>query len=193
MKLLTCFGVAMLAASTLVAGTPVSGNSSLNLTPQSFGGGAMANIGFWNEKNNWAGNPNTLNRRDRVVFQFDLRRLLVSGKINRAVLVLPLQPFGKSADNRLELQVFRTEHAPVRAMDIISEEVAPLQEVALTSVANTPLRFDVTREVNGALARGDGSITFRLRNITIEKKGNRNSQPEGAEVDRNRLQLEIRL
>ncbi len=183
--------IIMLSSILLHAGWTAT-SQTVKLSPLTFGGGAKVNIGFWNlTTNRWIGNPNALNRCDRVVFNFDLSSYIEAGKLTRAVLVLPLQPFGKSEDNQLELQVFTAEHNPIKAMDLIAKDVKPLKKIAVKSLSKTPVRVDVTTVVNKALARGDGGIAFRIRNITTEKLGNRTNKPEGAAVQRAHLKLEI--
>ncbi len=157
----------------------------------SFGGGSIGNIGFWNVKNTYVGNPNVLNRRDRVVFHFDLSEYLQAGKIKQAILVLPLQPFGVLKGNKIELEYFKTEHAPVFKMDLISNDVLPVATMFIDSKSQVLHNLNVTKMINDALSRGEGSIAFRVRNITIEKVGNRYNKPEGVSIDYKKLKLEI--
>lgn len=159
--------------------------------PDSFGGGSFINIGFWKHTNCWVGNPNSLNRRDRVVFQFDVREYLQEGKVKKAILVLPLKPFGILKANWLELECFKIERYPVSEMDIISNKVFPVTRLLIDHKSTLLHNIDVTEMVNAALNRGAGTITFRVRNATIEKVGNRQNQPEGASVNFNQLKLEI--
>ena len=159
--------------------------------PDSFLGGSLINIGFVNSTNCWVGNPNSLNRRDRVVFQFDLREYLQEGKVKKAMLVLPLKPFGILKANWLELECFKTERYPVSEMDIISNKVFPVAMLLIDHKSTLLHNIDVTKMVNSALNRGDGTIAFRVRNATIEKVGNRQNKPEGASINFNQLKLEI--
>ncbi|MFA6816043.1 MAG: hypothetical protein WCS73_07090 [Lentisphaeria bacterium] len=161
------------------------------LKPGSFGGGASVNIKFWSPKQNYVGNPNALSRRDRVVFHFDLSSYIEEGKIKEAVLALPLQPFGVLTGNDIELQCFKTEHSPIFNMDFISNDVFSVVNLFVDKKTEIMHFIDVTKMVNAALNRGDGTIAFRVRNGTIEKFGNRQNKPEGVIVDSQKLKLEI--
>jgi hypothetical protein len=158
---------------------------------RSFGGGAVAQVGFWNPQNNYVGNPNSLNRLDRVVFHFDLSEYLEAGKVKRAILVLPLQLFGVVKGNMIELQCFKTEHAPVFNMDIISNDVFPVATMLIDGQSPVLQHLDTTKIINEALGRGEGTVTFRVRNVTVEKIGSRQGKPEGVYVDCKKLNLEI--
>jgi len=159
--------------------------------PSSFGGGASVDIRCWDPKSSWVGNPNVLNRKDRVVFHFDLSEYLQKGKVKQAILVLPLQPFGAMKGNRLELECFKSEHAPVFKMDLISNDVSPVNAMLIDAKSQVLHHLDITKLVNDRLSRGEGTIAFRVRNMTIEKVGNRKNKAEGVIVDVKKLKLEI--
>lgn len=189
--------VAAVAIMSALMALPLSTLSSPSLrilkveTPGSFWGGSFSNIGFGGATSCWVGNPNSLNRRDRVVFHFGLRDYLQEGKVKKAILVLPLQPFGVLKENWLELECFEEEREPVLRMDIISNKVFPVDAFLIDQGSTLLHHSDVTQMVNSALKRGEGSIAFRVRNATIEKVGNRQNKPEGASIDLTQLRLEI--
>lgn len=161
------------------------------LKPFAHGGGATANIGFYNTKLSFIGNPNALNRCDRVLIQFDLRNYLETGKISQGILTLALSGMGNLDANLLNLEVFSLEHTPLRNMDLIANDIVPCGKILYDAKSVRYHSFDVTEFLNDALARGDGTITFRIRNGTVEKVGNRYSKAEGALIDYKQTKLEI--
>ncbi len=161
------------------------------LKPFAHGGGAAANIGFYNTKWPFIGNPNVLNRCDRVLIQFDLRHYLEPGKISQGILTFALSGMGSLNANLLNLEVFSSEHTPQRNMDLIANDTVPCGEILYDAKSVRLHSFDVTKFLNDVLARGDGTITFRIRNGTVEKVGNRYSKAEGALIDYKQTKLEI--
>ncbi len=161
------------------------------LKTASFGSGAKANIGMWQVKNGWIGNPNALNRNDRVIFHFDLSAYLLAGSVKQAVLSLPLEPFGVLDGNEVELEYFTKEHAPIMAIDLVAQDTEPVAVRMIDRRTYQKHRFDITAMVNKALEHGQGTIAFRLRNITTEAKGNRQNNAEGVAVNPGLIELEI--
>ena len=169
----------------------VRGNNMVTLKPSAHAGGASANIGIYHAENRYVGNPNALNRKDRVLFQFDLRECLERGKITQGILTLALSPMGYLNADFLQLEVFSSERVSLRSMDLIATDTVPCREILFDRKSPLYHSFDVTEFLNHVLAGGDGSVTFRLRNGTVEKVGNRYSKPEGVLLDYGRTKLEI--
>ena len=154
-----------------------------SLVPCGRAGGASANINFYDENQCYIGNPNVLNRKDRVLVNFDLRPFLMAGKVEQATLSLYLSPMGRLESNRLVLDAFTTPRTTLRSMDLIATDTRPVASFLFDCGIRPPWLLDVTVQVNEALKKGEGFLTFRLRNLTVEKVGNRKNQPEGAILD----------
>ena len=154
-------------------------------------GGASVNIGIGDENHQYVGNPNTLNRRDRVMFSFDIRRYLYAGRVEKALLVYVSNPMGCLDTNEFELELFNSGRAALRKEDLISGDVTPLCQYEFSKTSQRQATLDVTEQLNAALAVGEGALTFRLRNITIETLGNRFSSAEGVSVPRQSVKLYI--
>ena len=78
-----------------------------------------------------------------------------------------------------------------RKEDLISGDVTPLCQYEFSKTSQRQATLDVTEQLNAALAVGEGALTFRLRNITIETLGNRFSSAEGVSVPRQSVKLYI--
>ncbi len=152
-------------------------------------GGASVNIDVCDENHHYVGNPNTLNRRDRVMFSFDIRRYLYAGRIKQALLVYENNPMGCLDKNEIELELFKNGRATLRNEDLISGDVMPLCRYEFSRTTPREATIDVTEQLNAALAIGEGALTFRLRNVTIETLGNRFSTAEGVIVPRQKVML----
>ncbi len=160
--------------------------------PSDFGAGATVNIDFWLTDKGYIGNPNQLSRRDRAMFSFDIADCLDAGEVRSASLVADMGVFGQIDSNTIELEVFTKELPQIDKIDLLSAEVVPVAEITVTEGQSAArLEADVTDLVNQALAEGRATITFRLRNATVEKLGNRKSAAEGAAVNPAQITLEI--
>ena len=158
-------------------------------TVSSWLGGASVNIDICDEKHHYVGNPNTLNRRDRVMFSFDIRRYLYAGRVKQALLVYENNPMGCLDKNEIELELFKSGRATLRNEDLISGEVMPLCRYEFSKTTLRQATLDVTEQLNAALSIGEGALSFRLRNVTIETLGNRFSTAEGVIVPRQKVRL----
>ncbi len=165
--------------------------SATRLAPCGRGGGASVNINFYNEKQPYIGNPNALNRQDRVLVNFDLRPFLLGGKIEKATLSLYLAPIGNLESNRLEVERLTAPRTSLQAMDLIATDTSSIASFLFDQRTQPPWLLDVTSAVNEALERGEGYLAFRLRNLTIEKVGNRKNQPEGTYLNYDHTFLDI--
>lgn len=166
--------------------------AAATLPVKDFGGGATANIEFWSNENCWVGNPNVLNRNDRVLFNFDLTRQLYAGKVTRAVLRISAAPLGIIDENRIAVERFVTERPVIANIDLLSQETEELAQFPVTAGTPVPTwEIDVTGAVNRILDSGEGTVAFRIRNLTTETRGNRNSAAEGVSVAPAGIQLEV--
>jgi hypothetical protein len=142
---------------------------------------------------NWlaVGQPNTLNRDDRAVFRFDLRRYLTAGKVAKATLRLAVDPQTRGETFRLEH--FSAERFVLAPKDLGSIQVEPLRsfEVKRGTPAGLKLSFDVTRAVNRDLEAGFGSIAFRLRSEYAETAGNPTNSPSLITIVNGSLALDV--
>ncbi len=152
-------------------------------------GGASVNIDICDDKHHYVGNPNTLNRRDRVMFSFDIRRYLYVGRVKQALLVYENNPMGCLDKNEIELELFKSGRATLRNEDLISGDVMPLCRYEFSKTTLRQATLDVTEQLNAALSIGEGVLSFRLRNVTIETLGNRFSTAEGVIVPRQKVRL----
>ncbi len=174
--LLSCLALAAVADTLKVA---------------TYGGSAAVDLACWSPESPWVGNPNVCNRLDRVVFHFDLSRYLLAGRVSSASITVPMTTYGLFDQHTFELEAFERGHAPVIPMDILAGGTAPVGTVTANPGDQPVLRFDVTEVINRALETGDGVATFRVRDLTIEKLGNRKGHEEGGAVERSLITLEV--
>ena len=161
------------------------------LAPYAQGGGASVNISFYNEKQAYVGNPNPLGRKDRSMILFDLRGLLDKGSVSCATLELCMDPMGIITTNMFALEVFENSRSSLRNQDLIASDAKPIRQFLFSSQTMRTMRVDVTELVNGILAKGDGYLGFRLKDITIEKVGNRQNKAEGLILKYQNCKMEI--
>ena len=129
---------------------------------------------------NWlaVGQPNVLNRDDRAVFRFDIRKYLNAGKVAKARLRLVVNPQTRGETFRLEH--FAVERIVLAAKDLGSTQVKPIKgfEVKHGTPAGLALSFDVTDALNRDLETGFGFVGFRLvRSEYAELVGNPDNSP----------------
>jgi len=155
-------------------------------------GGAKASISIQSKDLEYVGNPNTLNRCDRVVFSLDIRKFIYDGKVNEAYLEYQNNPMGVLESNDIALEVLESGRSTIRPEDIIASDTVSVCQYAFSKGESKYLKIDVTELVNKALSIGDGYITFRLRNITTETLGNSKSAPEGIHVPKGNVRLLIK-
>ncbi len=142
---------------------------------------------------NWlaVGQPNTLNRDDRAVFRFDIRRYLTAGRIAKATLRLAANPQTRGETFRLEH--FTAERFVLAAKDLgsIQAELIKSVEVKRGTPAGLALSFDVTGAVNRDLEAGFGFSAFRLRSEHAEAVGNPTNSPSLITIVNGSLALEV--
>ena len=152
------------------------------LAPAAVGGGASANINYFNQRQNYIGNPNGGNRRDRVLLRFDVSSFLAKNQVRYAELSLALEPMGDMSVCLLAVEAFTVERTTLAAMDLISGEVRPVALIVIDRKSSRDHRVDVTAVVNEMLAAGNGSVAFRIRNLTVERNGNQRNKAEGVYI-----------
>jgi hypothetical protein len=142
---------------------------------------------------NWlaVGQPNTLNRDDRAVFRFDIRRYLTTGRVAKATLRL-------AADPQTRGETFRLEHFTVERFVLAAKDLGSTQlgfvrsfEVKRGTPAGLALSFDVTGAVNRDLEAGFGAVAFRLRSEHAEAVGNPNNSPSLITIVNGSLALDV--
>lgn len=152
-------------------------------------GGAKVNIGIQGKGYRYVGNPNSLNRCDRVVFTIDLRPFLYDGKVQEVFLEYQNVPFGAIDENEIGLEVLASGRSSVRPEDIIASDCETVCHYAMTQKGPGFLKADVTQLVNKALSIGDGYITFRVINVSTETRGNPKSTAEGIYIPHDSVRL----
>lgn len=162
------------------------------LVPQStdsVGSGAAGGAGWYKpggilDGKPFVGNPNTLNRRDRMVIRFSLSPLaLARGErgVKKATLrLIPIGFSGPDDTRRLELSHLQYDTAVLSWKDVVNDRVTVvgIAEAHRDTVLKAGLTFDVTREVNADLALGRPAVSFRLCDLGSEK-GNTDMAPDG--------------
>jgi hypothetical protein len=142
---------------------------------------------------NWlaVGQPNTLNRDDRAVFRFDIRRYLTAGKVAKATLRLAVDPQTRGETFRLDH--YTAERIVLAAKDLGSTQVEKVAsfEVKHGTPAGLALRFEVTAQVNQDLEAGFGFSAFRLRSEFAEAVGNPDNTPSLITIVNGGLGLEV--
>ena len=161
------------------------------LAPCAQGGGASVNITFYNEKQAYVGNPNPLGRKDRSMLMFDISGLLDKGAVKGATLELGMDPMGIITTNMFAIEAFENSRSSLRNQDIIASDAKLLRQFLFSSQSLRTMRVDVTELVNSTLAKGEGYLGFRLKDITIEKVGNRQNKAEGLILKYQSCKLEI--
>ena len=198
----------LLLALGLVVATPWSGSAGERTLEQrietvvpgvhDLGSGCSSNSELWEFggiNGNWlaVGQPNTLNRRDRVVMRFDLAKYLAKGKVNRAELSFSLELFGRLRQEDLHVEHFTVERPILKSNDLISIQTHTVSTFSLDPKITGPrnFSFDVTAQVNQDLRQGFGSSTFRLISQSAEKFGNPFNAATGATVINGTVKLRV--
>jgi hypothetical protein len=172
-------------------GWPESAAGAERLTCADGGCCPSINLAHYKKNGEYVGFPNTLPRKDRVIFSYDVRKYLMQGSVKRALLKVVCAPMGRVEAHRLSLSAFTDEHWPLRPMDIIAGDVTTVAEMLFDRQGDGIYYLDVTELLNEALKRGDGYLGFRLASLTAEKCGNRNSAIEGVYLKLKQTVLEI--
>ena len=164
-----------------------------DVKPAEAGSTACVCIDWWTTKYLWAGNPNTLNRRDRVTMRFDLTKYLAKGRVSKAELSMAVDPFGIYDENTFVMEQLMRERMELKPTDTLSDDAEKRAEFVLTKETKGPFRqrFDLTDCVNKLLQTGHTQLVLRLRDATVESRGNKKNKAEGLAVIADKLKLEI--
>ncbi len=140
------------------------------------------------------GQPNLLNRRDKVTFRFDISGFIPTGKVKKAVLQYEQVPFAaRYRDELLVLDHFNIERAKLSGNDLISNQVDTVRKYVLERAVTNPVitRIDVTGQVNADLAKGFGYSTFRVSSQSAEVQGNPRNEATGVTINNGTMKLFI--
>lgn len=135
----------------------------------------------------FVGNPNTLNRGDRVLLRYDLEPLLLlSGTISNATLTMGFSTYASSEDQiEVEVSCFNTAPEALAGRllnDADMESLATFTVTAGDTGASARIfEVDVTEALKGAAAKGAVAIAFRLRAPGVEE-GSNTMEPSGVIV-----------
>ena len=181
-----------MAGPSVLAGVP----QTIKPANGDLGSGAANSVGCWYPGGiggTWlaVGNPNELNRNDRVIIRFDISPFIVKGRIRQAVLKFKMEPFTKG--ETFQLEHFTVERVALSGNDLISTATEAVKDftVRTGTPSGTELAFVVTALVNRDLSIGFGGSTFRLKSLTVEKVGNPENKPSGISVVKDSIRLEI--
>ena len=163
------------------------------LKPAEAASTACVCIDWWTTKNLWVGNPNLLNRKDRTSIRFDLTKYLAKGRVAKAELCLAVHPFGIYDENTFVVEQLMRERMELKPTDTLSDDAEKRAEFVIKAEDKPPChqRFDVTECVNKLLQTGHTQLVLRLRDMTVEERGNKKNKAEGLAVIANELKLEV--
>ena len=167
--------------------------------PKDIGSGCSSNTELWqfggiNGHCLAIGQPNSLNRRDRVIVRFDISKYINKGKIQWAILSFSLQQFGRLRKKEvLQLEHFTVERQILSGADLISTQTEKVKEFSLNpkNMKVIDFSFNVTALVNADLSKGFGGITFRLISNSADKFGNAFKAATGATVVNGSVKLRV--
>ncbi len=135
------------------------------------------------------GNPNLLNRRDKVTVRFDLSPWVFPGPVKKAWLCYRQTAFGYRPEEII-IEHFLTERWMLSGKDLISTQTETLANyVSEVDAGQLTMIVDVTEAVNRDLRRGFGWTTFRIASATAEREANPENAATGVTVDNGTLQL----
>lgn len=128
----------------------------------------------------FVGNPNSLPRKDRALFKYDLKPLLLSAsRIKSAVLDFHVEYLiGPEEMREMRIKHLNNPVATFAGTDINSpdaEEIAVV-EISIDELINgkngvaavPPKEVDVTSALKKSLDRGDTSCAFRFEDVRVE-------------------------
>ena len=170
-----------------------AGVAAEDLKPAEAASTACVCIDWWTTKYLWVGNPNTLNRRDRTSIRFDLTKYLAKGRVAKAELCMAVHPFGIYDENTFVVEQLMRERMELKPTDTLSDDAEKRADFVLKAEDKPPCRqrFEVTECVNKLLQTGHTQLVLRLRDMTVEERGNKKNKAEGLAVIANELKLEV--
>ncbi len=178
------------------AAAPQTGPLALNPDPEGIASGASSDPDtVWYPNGidgRWlaVGNPNLLNRRDKVTLRFDISGLIPAGRVQRAVLRYAQSHFGWR-DEEIVLEHFTEERLVLSGNDLISSRVEPVWHYVADRAMPpcTVTEIDVTDSINRDLERGFGFATFRIADVSAERFGNPRNELTGVTIETQPLTL----
>ena len=170
-----------------------AGVAAEELKPAEAGSTACVCIDWWTTKNLWVGNPNLLNRKDRTTMRFDLTKYLAKGRISKAELCMVVHPFGIYDENTFVVEQLMRERMELKPTDTLSDDAEKRAEFVIKDGDKPPCHqcVDVTECVNKLLQVGHTQLVLRLRDTTVEARGNKKNKAEGLAVLGDELKLEV--
>ena len=171
----------------------ISAEAAHSLPPAEAGSTACSCIDWWTTEHLRVGHPNVLDRKDRTTMRFELTPYLAAGKVSRAVLNLSLGFYGITNANGFVVHRLVRDREEIRPVDTLSTDVEELGRFVIRAGDGNPSRqrIDVTEAVNALLGSGHVQFVVRVRDATAEKRGNPGHRPEGANLVKDELKLEI--
>ncbi|MBQ7650860.1 MAG: hypothetical protein IJS15_07870 [Victivallales bacterium] len=140
------------------------------------------------------GQPNRLNRRDRVVFRFPIIKYMPQCKVKKATLRFDYTAAGEQKrDNLIEVEHFTAERIFISGKDLNSpftDSVAQFK-ITVNDARNSKVEFDVTDKVNADLSKGFEFCAFRVRSITADTLGNSEVKSSYMTVENKSMKLII--
>lgn len=149
------------------------------------------------------GNPNQLNRADRVLLKYDLKPiLLLASRIKSATLVYRIESYvSENIDEQLEVEHFLESLESLGGQELNRPDV---ESVALVKIVPEdaingengvrsvdPKETDVTAAVLEDIKKGNTVCSFRLRVPEIEGRGNNRASANGLIIARAKAQLPV--
>jgi hypothetical protein len=156
--------------------------------------GGVANVGLF------VGHANTLTRKDRAMFRFDLKPLAeVGNRIEKVELNFGIERYVSDETNQvINVQALTRPAEALNGDTLTTDATQTVGDLTVTAAdaffgatgrrTDVPLqKLDVTAAVKAALAQGASSITFRMRNPVAEEKGNVTMHAEGIIITKSPL------
>lgn len=140
------------------------------------------------------GEPNILNRRDRVVFRFPVLKYMHAGKIRKATLYFDYTATGDDPrDNLIEVEHFTAERIFISGKDLncTFTDVVGQFTTTVKDARNSRVSFDVTDKVNDDLGHGFEFSAFRVRSVTADTLGNSTKKSSFISVENGSMKLVI--
>ena len=178
----------------------ISGMTCLVPNKNCVASGSSVDINVWRVNGiggRWlaVGQPNHLDRKDKVTFSFDLEKYINKGKIRRAILCYSQNLFGsKYRSEEILLKHFTTERMILKNNDLVSNQVNLIGDYIVDKGLKTSLdsKIDVTQAINADLQKGAFFSTFRLESLSAEKLGNPGLKPVGISILNKSIKLYIK-
>lgn len=177
---------------------PVAGGKKLVPDPKADIANVLPNLIFYpgneSQKLLSLGSPNHLNRKDRVVVRLDLSDFIGKEKVKKAVFHLYFHPYRALYPRMVDVEVLKEEQDKITKDSGFGFSADPTASLLLPfapRVGTFTVALDITADVNAALSKGVGSITYRLRDNHCDQFGNRRRKAYSIAVDSSRVYFSI--